>query len=172
MSNLQENERQKIDATKQGSAARLAAIDQAIKEENARGLQETSFYKSMLTARVELVRQMAQEQTKVQAEAAKQDAEHAEKMGELRLAAQRTQGQLSLSALMNEAHARQALEMQAASQDYALKVTAGQMEIAALDKTDKDYENKVRAIQNKQLELERAFQKPAHANQGERGRAA
>ncbi len=40
MDGLQENEREKIDATKQGSAARLSAIDAAIKEEESKGFRK------------------------------------------------------------------------------------------------------------------------------------
>jgi len=77
---LQENERLKIDATKEGSVARLSAINAAIKEEESKGLEENGFYRGLLTSRVNLIRQMAEEQAKVQVEAAEQEhqaAEHA-----------------------------------------------------------------------------------------------
>ncbi len=55
IADLQESERLKIDATKQGAQARLAAIDAAIKEEQAKNLQDTPFYKSLLAQRLKEV---------------------------------------------------------------------------------------------------------------------
>ena len=152
---LQENEREKIDATKQGSQARLAAIDSAIKEEESKGLQETGFYRSLLTGRVELTRQMAEEQAKITAEAGKQEAEHTAKMGELQVAADKDAAALRLSALRNSEQARVASEIQLASETYAIQMTSYSQQIAALDKGSKDYENKLKALQDKQLEQTR-----------------
>lgn len=152
---LQENEREKIDATKQGSQARLAAIDSAIKEEDSKGLQETGFYRSLLTSRVELTRQMAEEQAKITAEAGKQEAEHTAKMGELQVAADKDAAALRLSALRNSEQARVASEIQLASETYAIQMTSYSQQIAALDKGEKEYENKLKALQDKQLEQTR-----------------
>ncbi len=152
---LQENEREKIDATKQGSQARLAAIDSAIKEEDGKGLQETGFYRSLLTSRVELTRQMAEEQAKITAEAGKQEAEHTAKMGELQVAADKDAAALRLSALRNSEQARGASEIQLASETYAIQMTSYSQQIAALDKGSKEYENKLKALQDKQLEQTR-----------------
>jgi hypothetical protein len=52
---LQEEEKEKLAATKQGSQARIDVIDAAIKEEQGKGLQDTAFYKSLLTQRVQAV---------------------------------------------------------------------------------------------------------------------
>jgi len=158
VSRLQENEREKIDATKQGSTARLAAIDSAIHEEESKGLQETGMYKSLLTARVEMVRQMAEEEKKIKAEAGKESAEHEYKMGELANAARHDQEELRISGLMNQARAQMAEETRMANEEYALKTKQGQQEMAALDKSDKEYENKVKALNDKQLELTRAHE--------------
>jgi hypothetical protein len=65
VSKLQESEREKIAATEKASKERLAAIDAAIKEENAKGLQETGYYKSLLVERVNVTREMGLEQTRV-----------------------------------------------------------------------------------------------------------
>src|ERR1700722_5063224 len=152
---LQENEREKIDATRQGSAARLAAIDAAIKEEESRGLQETGFYKSMLTARVDLVRQLGEEEKKIKAEAGREAAEQELKMGELDLASKREHAQLTLSALLNSEQQRIESELQFADAENALKAKALAQEIADLDQSDKDYENKLKALQDKELQLVR-----------------
>lgn len=155
VSALQENERQKIDATREGSAARLAAIDSAIKEEESKGLQDTGFYRSLLTGRVELVRQMSEEQAKIQAEAGKQSAEHAEKMGELQVAADKQAAQLRMSAKKTTDAERRDSDIQLANEEYGIQLTASGKQIAALDKTGKDYENKLKSLQAKQEELVR-----------------
>jgi hypothetical protein len=155
VSALQENEREKIDATKQGSAARLAAIDAAIKEEESKGLQENGFYRSLLTSRVELVRQMTEEQAKLEAEAGKESAEHGEKMGELQVQADKQAAQLRMSQYHASAAERVASEQALADEEYQVQMAASAKEIAALDKTGKEYENKLKALQNKQEELVR-----------------
>lgn len=155
---LREHEKEKIEATDQGSAERLAAIDAAIREENTRGLQETDFYRGLLVSRVQVAKQMADEQEKIEAEAGKIAADHAEKMGELQLAADKESAQLRMSAhrvLIDEQIAEQLQESEAL---FKVKQAAFAQEIAALDKQDKDYENKLKAAQNKEKELVRAHE--------------
>ncbi len=158
VSALQENEREKIDATKQGSAARLAAIDAALKEEESKGLQESGFYRSLLTSRVELTRQMAEEQSKLTAEAGKESAEHAEKMGQLQVEADKSAAQLRMSAHRVTDAERVAAETQTADAEFRVQQQAIEKEIAALDKGGKDYENKVKALQDKEVELAQAHE--------------
>jgi hypothetical protein len=155
---IQENEKLKIDATKEGSMARLQAIDAGIKEENAKGLQETGFYKSLLTTRTEAIRQFTDEEKKLKAEADREVAEQDLKMGELQLAADRDHAQLVLSAMRNSEQQRIQDEIKFADQDFALKSKASAAEIAALDKTDNDYQNKLKALQDKQLQLTKAHE--------------
>lgn len=155
VANLESAERQKIDATKQGSAARLAAIEAAIKDEEAKGLQETGFFRGLLAQRVETIRQMADEQSKLQAEAGKEDAEHTLKMGELQVAAERQSLQTRLSQVLMSGRERLAEEAKIANEEYALQRTALQQEIAALDTHNAEYENKKKALDNKLEELER-----------------
>jgi len=153
LEHLQQNEKEKIEATQQGSLARLAAINSALTEENAYGLQETAFYRSLLTQRVELVRTMSEEQAKIQAEAGKEEAEHAERMGELVLKAEQEHAQL-MKALHHQTMQEEIDDAsQEANQEYAIKMTAYGQEIAALDKYGKDYENKLKAIQDREAEL-------------------
>jgi hypothetical protein len=150
---LQQGEREKIEATEKGSSARLAAIEASIKEENTRGLQETSFYRQLLTARVETVREMAQEEIRVKEEAGKEAAAHETKMGELRIAAEREHQQLINSSHRVTAQQHMAQETQLENEEYALKVAAYAREIAALDANGKNYQNKLRAIQDRETEL-------------------
>ncbi len=152
---LQQSEREKIEITEHGSAARLAAINSAIEEENRYGLQETGFYRSLLTSKVETARQMMDEQNKLAAEAGKEQAEYTLKMGGLILAAEKQQLQLRVSEHRMTAAQILAEELKISGEEYQLKMAAYTQEIAALDKHDKDYENKLKAIQNKEKELTR-----------------
>jgi hypothetical protein len=156
--NLQESERAKIEATNKGSAARLAAIDAAIKEEESKGLQETGFYKALCNSKIETTRQMNEEQKKLDAEAGKESAEHEQKMSELQLQAFRQNDQLLMSARHTSISERVAVESAAADEDYQIKMAAAEKELAALDKTANDYQNKVKALQNKEEELEKEHQ--------------
>lgn len=63
LTNLQESEREKITLTQEGTAQRLAAIDAAIKDEQAKQLQDTSFFRDLLTQRAaEVQREVEAEQ--------------------------------------------------------------------------------------------------------------
>lgn len=170
---LQENEREKIDATRQGSAARLAAIDAAIKEEQGKGLQDTSFYRGLLTSRVQITREMTEEQNKLTAEAGKEGAEHGLKMGELQLAAQRDAAQNSAAYLRKSAQEQTAMKIAFAQSDYQLRLKQNEQEQAALDQTDKAYANKLKALQDRQLELTKEFEnkKTEITEQAERKKA-
>jgi hypothetical protein len=151
--NLQEGEREKIDATEQGSAARLAVIDAALKDEQARGLEDTDHYRELLTQRVEVARQSAAEEAKARADAGKEAADNTTKMGELALAAAKESQALADSARRVSREQAMQEAIAAANQEYALKLTAMSQEIAALDKSGKDYENKLKELQDKQKQL-------------------
>ncbi len=98
LANMQQGEREKISATQEGSAARLAAINAGIQEEQAQNIKDTGFIRDLMNQRVNTTRQMAEEEAKLKAEAAKEEASNAEKMGEIQLAAEKeaasTDGQL------------------------------------------------------------------------------
>jgi len=150
---LQESERQKIEETKQGSSARLAAIDAAIKEEESKGLQAEGFYRSLLSSRVTEARKMSEELKKLDAEAGKESAEHTEKMGTLQVQADRQSQQLRMSQYHASAAERVASEQKSADEEFHVQVDAAKKEEAALDQTAADYQNKLKAIQNKEEEL-------------------
>lgn len=152
---IQESERLKIEATDQGSRERIAAIDAAIKDEEAHGLQETGFYRSLLATRVQTARQAADEEAKQTAEAGKEAASQTERMGQLEIAAEREQLKLSQSGRRVFEQERISDELHFAEEEFQLKNNANAAEMAALDKSGKDYENKLKAIQNKQLALTR-----------------
>ncbi len=152
---LQQSEREKIEATDKGSAGRLAAIDAAIQNEERYGLQETGFYRGLLTSRVETAREMTEEQNKLTAEAGKEQAEFTLKMGELEIAAEKQQLQFRVSLHKMTAAQILAEELKISREEYQAKLAAYAQEIAALDKHGKDYENKLKAIQDKEKELTR-----------------
>ena len=158
LARLESGEREKIAATKQGSQERLQAIDAAIKEEEKYGLQETSFYHALGVQRVETVRQMAEEEARIRAEAGREAAQHAQKMGELEIAAEREAAKLRNSGRRVSQQELRAQDIHFADEEYSLQVQALNREIAALDKGDKDYSNKLRAIYDKQEQMERAHQ--------------
>jgi len=62
IADLQQAEREKINATQQGSAERLAAIDAAMKEAQNKNLQETDYYKQLRSMRVDTVRQGSEQE--------------------------------------------------------------------------------------------------------------
>ncbi len=158
LQNLEQSEREQIEATEQGSAGRLAAIDAAIKAEQARGLQGTSFYRELLNQRVQTARETAAEEAKLAAEAGKESADNEAKTGELILAAERQRLALRDSARRMSRQATIDGEVAAANDEFALKQRALLQEAAALDKSGKDYENKLRAIQNKERQLVQAHE--------------
>jgi hypothetical protein len=153
LQDLEQNERAKIDATQQGSLARLAALDASIKNEASMNLQDTSHYRELLTARVEAARESALEEAKQAEEAGKQAAENTEKAGEMSIAAEKEATALRDSARRTTDQQRMTEELQFANEETALKMTALSQQIAALDKGGKDYENKLRELQNQEKQL-------------------
>jgi hypothetical protein len=151
--NLEQAEREKIEATQKGSAARIAALDAAIKEEESKGLQDTGFYRSLLSQRVEALRQMNEETAKLKAEAGLESAQHEQKMGELILAAQKQHQELLNSSHHVSAQQMIVQETAAANALFQVKLKAFQQEDAALNKFDKDYANKHKANQDKEKQF-------------------
>ncbi len=153
LENYQAGQREKIDATRQGSAERLAAIDSAILAEEALNLQDTQFYRELLQQRVETTRREAEEEAKLKEEAAKEAAEDQQKMGELAIAAAREHETLMDSVRRVSIQAQAQQQIDAANAEYALKMTAFAQQLAGLDKYGKDYETKLKAIQDREKEL-------------------
>src|SRR6266446_3835866 len=152
VSKLQESERHKIEATKEGSKERLAAIDAAIKEENAKGLQETGYYKSLLSERVNLTRKMGEEETHVKAELAKEGAAHENQMDLLRLQAREEAGRHALDMQHTTDRQLLAAELAAENDRYETQQEAFAREIAALDKDGKEYEVKLKQLHDREAE--------------------
>ncbi len=153
LTDLEQSEREKINATQQGSSERLAAIDAAIKEEQARNLQNTQFYRELQNQRVEVERQAGAEEAKLQAELGKEAAAQTQAMGQLALAADEEAQALRDSAHRVTIQRRMEEEAAAANNEFELKQKALSDEASALDKGAKDYEVKLTAILNKREQL-------------------
>ena len=158
ISQVQEGEAEKIEATRQGSTERIAVITAAIKEENGMGLQETGFFKSLLKSRVQAIREEADEEKKIQADLGKELADHESKMGEIQLAADEANARLKLSTHRATDQEIIANETQFANQKFALQKKQIDQEIQALDKGGKDYEVKLKTLQDKETELTQAHE--------------
>lgn len=150
---LQQSEREKIDGTREGTNARLAAINEGIQREQAAGLQDTNFFRDLRTARVKLLTQMAEEEAKLQAEAGKESADAGEKSGLLTLAAEKQNQQLLDSSRHMSNEQRVIEEQKFATDEFNIKLKWLQQEEAALDKSGKDYNNKLKQIQNQEKQL-------------------
>jgi hypothetical protein len=150
LTDLEQSTREKINATQQGSAERLAAIQAAITDEQSRNLQDTSFYRELLQQRVELIRKAAEDERKAAADAGKEKASSDLKMGELGIAAEREQA--ALKATLHRLSSQEQMEQETkfANEEFNAKKKALDDEMATMDKTGKDYENKLKQLQDKE----------------------
>jgi hypothetical protein len=147
---FEQSEREKIEATQQGSTARLAVIDGAIKEEQSRNLQDTNFFRELLNMRVETTQQEAEEEGKLRQDAAKEDAENTEKMGALSIQAEKQHMALMESARRVTIAQQIADDTTIANDEYALKMSALGKKIAGLDKSGKEYNNNLKQLQDQE----------------------
>jgi len=150
---IQDGERQTIDATKQGSAERLQAIEDAMKREEADGLQDTAFYKSLAIQKLEVQREIGQQQAQQATAMGREAADNAEKMAELQLEAQKQQMSLANSAHRVSIQAQMQQAIQFANEDYQIKMAAIQREIEGLDTGGAEYLQKVQQLQDKERQL-------------------
>ena len=153
VSALETAEREKIAATRQGTNERIAAIDAAIKEENSKGLQETSYYKGLLVERVAAEKAMADETARVRAALSDEELRHDLVMAKLQQVAQ--DGAMKHELAMKKATLQQITdaEIKAVRGDTQIEVNALNARIAALDKNDKDYLKKLQEFENKKKEI-------------------
>lgn len=150
---LQRREHEAIEITQDGSAGRLAAISAALQEEEAYGRQGTEFYASLVAERVALVHKMTQEEGRLQAEAGREAADNDLKMGELQLSALKQYFAMRDSSLRANIERETAEQIQLANAEFELKKKALQKEVSALDTGSQEYQNKLRALQDKERQL-------------------
>jgi hypothetical protein len=153
ISTLEQAERGKIEATRQGSEARLSVIDAAITEEQSHNLQDTNFFRELLNMRVDTARREAEDEGKLRAEAAREDADNTEKLGTLAIQAEKQRMALEDSARRVTIEQRIAEDTKVANEEFALKMAAWSKEYDGLDKSGKDYENKLKQLQDKEKQL-------------------
>jgi hypothetical protein len=150
---LQQSIREQIEATQSGTAARLAAIDAGLREEEARNLQDTQFYRDLTNQRIQEATRAAEEEGKRREQAGIEAAESDLKIGELRIAMERAHQQLLDSTRIQSEARRVAEALTFADEEYRIKAEALAKEITALDKSGKDYENKLKQLQDKEKQL-------------------
>jgi hypothetical protein len=163
LDNFQAAEREKIEATERGAGQRLAAIDAALNDTEARNLQDTAFYKDLLVQRVQTVRQMTDDENKLKQDAAREEADNMVRMGELSIAAEQQTQALRDSSRNVTDEQRKAEAIQFANEEYQLKMAAMERELSGLDKTGKDYENKLKQVQDRERQLIRAHEQEVTA---------
>lgn len=157
---LNEAEREKIDATRQGTAARLQAVTSAIADEESWGLKDSSFFRQLLLERITEERAATEEEKKLKAEAGKEEVNNDERMGMLMLAAKKQRIALEDGLRRVSAQQRAEDDIRIANDELAIKMHAWSQEYDLLDKTGKDYQNKLKAMQDQEVQIIRA-----HANQ-------
>jgi hypothetical protein len=153
VADTQAGEREVIEATRQGGQDRLNAIDAAIMEERALGLEETNFYRGLWQERIKLVQQMSEEEARQRIEAADIASKHSERTAELELAQERTHFQ-QLRQTRHVTRDEQIQEdMELANHEYAINMANFKRQEQALDTNGKDYANKLKQIQDQEYEL-------------------
>jgi hypothetical protein len=150
---MQEGERQKISNTQEGTAARLAAIDAGIAEEQARNVQDSAFIRDLMNQRNQTMVKMTEEETKLKVEAAKEEASNSEKMAALSIEAEKTAQALIDSSHRVSAEQRVNEEMKIATEEFDLKKQALDKELTALEGSGDAYNNKVKQIQDQEKQL-------------------
>ena len=151
---MEQGESDKIGAVKEGTAARLAVIDAAIKEEEAKGLQATQHFHELMKQREQEVLKEADVEAKAQAEAASVQAKATAAM-----AAEQSR-HINKKAAIKQGdggsdNAKQiALEKMQEEQSYAAKAAALQKELALYKKAGQDRVNQARDVQNQLILLE------------------
>jgi hypothetical protein len=155
LTNLEQSIREQIDATDQGSAARLAAIDAAMKAEQAKGLQNTQFYRELAQQRVQMERKAAEEAGKQAEAAGEEQARHQRALAEVSLNAQKDQyaNQNLTHPPSEQAKIAQAIDL--ANREYQIQQQALQQQMNGLDEHDKRFLAKVQELNNKEIELKR-----------------
>jgi len=160
VSEMQRSEKLKISNAQEGSAARLAALNAGIAEEQAQNIKDSSFIEDLMLQRNQTMVKMDEEEKKLKAEAAKEEASNSEKMGELQIQADKAAQEVMDSSRRVSARERIAEETKTADEEFQLKMQAFEKEIAGLDKTGKEYNNKLKALQDQEGQ-----QTKAHANE-------
>jgi hypothetical protein len=164
VSALQQAEKQKIEATRAGSAARVAAIEAAIKEEQAHGLQDTAYFKELQQAKVNAVRENNDQMEKLNDAMHREEMEGAQKMAALRNATNNKQAQFELAmrqisaaqaeqAELNSENVRFAITQEASAKYLAFLQQDGTKNAAAIKQIHDKIEQETQAHENKLTQI-------------------
>lgn len=100
----------------------------------------------------------AKERAHIGEELAKEDADHIRKMSVLELAASSEQTKEAVKLKRSRDEQILAEQLRAEAAEYAAQMRAYQLELGALDVYGRDYEVKLRKLQNREIELTRAHE--------------
>jgi hypothetical protein len=164
LQNFKHDQQDLINATREGTADRLDALQAAMDatadlygRDNETYKQYASEYlrtwNDMSAKTLEAIGKELDEEDRLKAEAARESADNDEKMGQLSIAAEKQRMALEDSARRVTIEQRIAEETRIANEEYAIKMAALQKEIQGLDKSGKDYENKLKQLQDKEKQL-------------------
>jgi hypothetical protein len=150
---VQDGERQTLAATKEGTAERLQAIEDAMQREEADGLQDTAFYKSLAIQKLEVQRQIGDEQTAMQAAIDREASDNALKFGELDIAAEKEKQALINSSKRVSLQTQLEQDIQFADEEYNIKKAALDREIEGLNQSDQKYLVSKQKLQDQEKQL-------------------
>jgi hypothetical protein len=125
-------------------------MEEAVKEGELEAQATAAVNKSILEAEKERLR--------IVEELGKEEAEHERKMAALGLHAEQDAAKESIKLHRNRSQEILAEQTSAENAEYAAQMHAYQIELAALDKYGKDYEVKLKQIQDKEAELTKAHE--------------
>lgn len=150
---LQESERMKIDATKKGSIERLAVIDAAIKEENSKGLQATGFYRGLLVERVNITREMADQEAKITESLATEELKYTSTMAKLATASAEEAAKHRFA--MGQATRQQELaaEIKAVQDELQVELAGYDKKIAGLNRSNAEELVKITEFEHKKQQI-------------------
>jgi len=143
LADLQQAEREKINATQQGSAERLAEIDRAMKEAQAKNLEDTDYYRQLRTMRVDTERQGAEQET----QAKLQGIQTQEKADEQSLQSQARIQQQQLAARDASIQEQTALALSSEENIYALQRAGLQKQLETLRESGVSKKAEVERVQ-------------------------
>jgi len=164
LQNFKHDQQDLINATREGTADRLDALQAAMDatadlygRDNETYKQYASEYlrtwNDMSAKTLEAISKELDEEDRLKAEAAREEADNDEKMGQISLAAKKQQMALEDSIRLVTRQQRLAEDLQLANDEYGIEKSALDKKIQALDKSGKDYLNKLKELQDKEKQL-------------------
>lgn len=131
-------------------AKKVAELHKKTAEEDVKLVDEQ--YAATAAVNKEMADQ-AKERARLEEEIGKEEAEHTKKMAALELAGADQQAKEQIKQKKTQAEQEMQAKLAAENADFAAQQRAYQTELGALDKSGKDYEVKLRQIQDRETEL-------------------